>query len=104
VIFGGVLPEALIADLIAALQPLPISVASRYRDEPRVIAGTTGRLTAALGAAARIDADVVWLGHGPDDAVTDFGFSKNGDDTLKRWGEAVIVERLVRAFRAERPD
>ncbi|MBP0650738.1 PIG-L family deacetylase, partial [Mycobacterium tuberculosis] len=55
-------------------------------------------------AAARIDADVVWLGHGPDDAVTDFGFSKNGDDTLKRWGEAVIVERLVRAFRAERPD
>lgn len=53
VIFGGVLPEGLIADLVAALAPLPLSVASRrHRDGPRVVAGTAGRLTAALGAAA----------------------------------------------------
>lgn len=55
-------------------------------------------------SAARIDADVVWVGHGPDDPVHDFGFSKNGDDTLGRWGEAVIIERMVRAFRQARPD
>jgi LmbE family N-acetylglucosaminyl deacetylase len=55
-------------------------------------------------AARRIDADVVWLGHGPDDPVHDFGFSKNGDDTLRCWGEERIVERLVRAYRTYRPD
>lgn len=55
-------------------------------------------------AARRIDADVAWLGHGPDDPVHDFGFSKNGDDTLKRWGEERIIERLVRAYRQYRPD
>nr|WP_194164683.1 PIG-L family deacetylase [Microvirga thermotolerans] len=55
-------------------------------------------------AARRIDADVAWLGHGPDDPVHDFGFSKNGDDTLRRWGEERIVERLVRSYRRYRPD
>ncbi|MGO4572109.1 PIG-L family deacetylase [Microvirga sp. 2TAF3] len=55
-------------------------------------------------AAKILDADVVWLGHGPEDPVHDFGFSKNGDDTLARWGEDRIVERLVRAYRQERPD
>ena len=55
-------------------------------------------------AARRMDADVAWLGHGPDDPVHDFGFSKNGDDTLRRWGEERIVERLVRAYRQYRPD
>nr|WP_183453444.1 PIG-L family deacetylase [Microvirga lupini] len=55
-------------------------------------------------AARRMDADVAWLGHGPDDPVHDFGFSKNGDDTLHRWGEERIVERLVRAYRRYRPD
>jgi LmbE family N-acetylglucosaminyl deacetylase len=55
-------------------------------------------------AARRMDADVAWLGHGPDDPVHDFGFSKNGDDTLRRWGEDRIVERLVRAYRQYRPD
>jgi LmbE family N-acetylglucosaminyl deacetylase len=55
-------------------------------------------------AARRIDADVAWLGHGPDDPVHDFGFSKNGDDTLSRWGEARLLDRLVRAYRTWRPD
>ncbi|MBM1175259.1 PIG-L family deacetylase [Microvirga arabica] len=55
-------------------------------------------------AARRMDADVAWLGHGPGDPVHDFGFSKNGDDTLRRWGEERVVERLVRAYRRYRPD
>jgi len=69
--------------------------------------------TAALGvvrtremeeAARVLDADVAWLGHGPDDPVHDFGFSKNGKDTLARWGKERLLERLVRAYRRERPD
>ncbi len=55
-------------------------------------------------AARIIDADVSWLGHGPADRIHDFGFSKNGDQTFDRWGEQRIVERLVRAYRKERPD
>ncbi|AXV18112.1 PIG-L domain-containing protein (plasmid) [Neorhizobium sp. SOG26] len=55
-------------------------------------------------AARAIDSDVSWLGHGPTDPVHDFGFSKDGDATFTRWGEARVVERLVRAYRTERPD
>jgi LmbE family N-acetylglucosaminyl deacetylase len=55
-------------------------------------------------AARVLDADVFWLGHGPADPVHDFGFSKDGDATFGRWGEMRIVERLVRAYRMERPD
>lgn len=55
-------------------------------------------------AARILDCDIAWLGHGPEDAVHDFGFSKDGDRTFDRWGEERIVERLVRAYRSERPD
>ncbi len=55
-------------------------------------------------AARVLDCDVVWLGHGPDDPVHDFGFSKDGDATFARWGEDRVVERMVRAYRTERPD
>ena len=43
-------------------------------------------------AARIIDADIAWLGHGPDDPVHDFGFSKSGPDTLARWGEEMILD------------
>ena len=55
-------------------------------------------------AARTLDADVAWLGHGPDDSVHDFGFSKNGVDTLARWGRDKTIERLAIAFRQYRPD
>lgn len=55
-------------------------------------------------AARVLDADVAWLGHGPDDGVFDFGFSKNGLDTLARWGRDKTIERLVTAYRQYRPD
>lgn len=55
-------------------------------------------------AAEVLGADVAWLGHGPEDPVHDFGFSKDGDQTFGRWGEARTVERLVRAYREDRPD
>jgi predicted NBD/HSP70 family sugar kinase len=53
IVFGGALPDVIMNDLIAALEPLPLSVASRSpRTVPRVQRGATGHLTAALGAAA----------------------------------------------------
>lgn len=55
-------------------------------------------------AARALDADIAWLGHGPDDPVHDFGFSKSGKDTLSRWGEDLTIDRLVRAYRQFRPD
>ena len=61
--------------------------------------------TREMEEAARVlDADIHWLGHGPDDPVHDFGFSKDGDATFARWGEQRTIERLVRAYRTERPD
>lgn len=61
--------------------------------------------TREMEEAARVlDADIAWLGFGPDDPVHDFGFSKNGVDTLARWGRDRVLERLVRAYRRERPD
>ncbi|MBN9305574.1 MAG: hypothetical protein BGO82_03685 [Devosia sp. 67-54] len=61
--------------------------------------------TRELEEAARVlDADLAWLGFGPGDPVHDFGFSKNGVDTLARWGRERLLERLVRAYRRERPD
>lgn len=55
-------------------------------------------------AARIIGLHVHWLGFGPSDPVHDFGFSKDGDATFRRWGRERVVERLVRAIRAERPD
>lgn len=53
VIFGGGLPDSVFEAVIAALDPLPVSVATRrQRSLPRVLRGQSGRLTAALGAAA----------------------------------------------------
>ena len=53
IVFGGSLPDRLVDALIAAMEPLPRSVAARrLRALPRIIRGTTGRYTAALGAAA----------------------------------------------------
>lgn len=68
--------------------------------------GALGLLrTREMEEAARVlDADIAWLGFGPDDPVHDFGFSKSGEDTLNRWGEARVIERMVRAYRRFRPD
>eukprot|EP01037_Dinobryon_pediforme_P002073 gene2073-2110_t len=59
-------------------------------------------------AAAEIDLAVRWIGAGPsngfEDPIHDFGFSRSGVDTLQRWGEARLTERLVRVIRTERPD
>jgi predicted NBD/HSP70 family sugar kinase len=53
IVLGGALPPGLLNDLMTAMQPLPLSVARRRnRKGARLLHGRTGRLTAALGAAA----------------------------------------------------
>jgi predicted NBD/HSP70 family sugar kinase len=53
IFLGGALPDAILDALIKAMEPLSLSVSSRrQRTVPRVQRGTTGQLTAALGAAA----------------------------------------------------
>ncbi|NWJ27231.1 ROK family protein [Rhizobium sp. RM] len=60
IILGGALPEPVIREIITRMGSLPTSVASRrQRELPRVIHGTSGQLTAALGAAALPLFDIV---------------------------------------------
>ncbi|WP_342238859.1 ROK family transcriptional regulator [Inquilinus sp. OTU3971] len=53
IVFGGRLPDAVLDRLIARIGPLPNTVSHRCgRSVPRLLRGTTGELTPALGAAA----------------------------------------------------
>ena len=45
-----------------------------------------------------------WHSETSDDPITDFGFSKSGDETLGRWGHARTLARFVDIVREERPD
>lgn len=45
-----------------------------------------------------------WHSQSPDDTITDFGFSKSGDETLARWGQSRLMARFVEIVRADRPD
>ena len=38
------------------------------------------------------------------DAIYDFGFSKSPDETLTKWGEDVVYERLIKFIRTYQPD
>jgi LmbE family N-acetylglucosaminyl deacetylase len=45
-----------------------------------------------------------WHSTTPDDTITDFGFSKSGEETLERWGRDRTLARFVHIVRTERPD
>ncbi|MEO0990413.1 MAG: PIG-L family deacetylase, partial [Pseudomonadota bacterium] len=45
-----------------------------------------------------------WHSTHPKDSITDFGFSKSGDETLARWGRARTMQRFVEIIRTEKPD
>ncbi len=79
-----------------------------------VLGPERGRALAAIRSremersAADIDLAVRWIGAGPgfgvDDPIHDFGFSRSGVDTVRRWGRDRLVARLVDLIRIERPD
>lgn len=106
-------PDDEISDLLAAL---------RFRDGIACVCATRGEggqndigreRGAALGtlrtaereaAAARLDLALHWLGEGRHDAITDFGFSKSGDETLARWGRERTLGRFMAVVQRVRPD
>ncbi|MEW9094118.1 MAG: PIG-L family deacetylase [Clostridiaceae bacterium] len=55
-------------------------------------------------AAKILDVDLEILRKDIDEPLKDFGFSKSWEETLKKWGEDVVLERLVRSIRTHRPD
>lgn len=55
-------------------------------------------------AAAALDMRLYWLSDSPDDSIFDFGFSKSGQETLRRWQHQRTLHRFVSIVRRERPD
>lgn len=61
--------------------------------------------TAEMERAAEVlDLRLYWLSESPDDTLFDFGFSKSGTETFRRWDRARTLRRFVEIVRAERPD
>ncbi|NNL17106.1 MAG: PIG-L family deacetylase, partial [Boseongicola sp.] len=61
--------------------------------------------TAEMEAACdQIDLRMYWLSEGPEDSIFDFGFSKSGKETLRKWGRERTLARFVHIIRRERPD
>ncbi|MFD1407858.1 NEW3 domain-containing protein [Kroppenstedtia eburnea] len=55
-------------------------------------------------AAHLLGTDLFLLSEQTDDPIYDFGFSKSPAETLDKWGEKVVYERLIRRIREQRPD
>ncbi|MFK7852689.1 MAG: PIG-L family deacetylase [Granulosicoccus sp.] len=55
-------------------------------------------------AAIALDINLYWLSESPGDSIFDFGFSKSGQETLRKWGHKRTLERMVAIIREERPD
>ena len=61
--------------------------------------------TAEMEAACdKLDLRMYWLSETPDDSIFDFGFSKSGEETLKKWDRTRTLSRFVDILRRERPD
>lgn len=51
-----------------------------------------------------LDVDLEILRKDIKEPLIDFGFSKTWEETLKKWDEDVVLERLVKSIRKNRPD
>lgn len=111
----GAHPDDEISGMLAALayrDGLTISYACATRGEggQNDIGTETGADLGALRTAEMEAAcDVLglrlyWLCTHPEDTITDFGFSKSGEETLARWGKDRTLQRFVEIVRTERPD
>ena len=111
----GAHPDDEISDMLAALalrDGINISYACSTRGEggQNDIGSEEGRDLGALRtremerAADVLGMRLYWHSTHPDDTITDFGFSKSGDETLMRWGRDRTVHRFAEIVRAERPD
>ncbi|MEW8979951.1 MAG: NEW3 domain-containing protein [Symbiobacterium sp.] len=55
-------------------------------------------------AAEASDVELYFLAQELGDPIWDFGFSKNPEETLEKWGYERTLERLIRIIRETRPD
>ena len=55
-------------------------------------------------ASRSLDASLAFGGRGHNDSVHDFGFSKDPNATITRWGRDRVIERMTWAFRQYKPD
>lgn len=51
-----------------------------------------------------IRADSAWLAEAPEDPITDFGFSKSGEQTFDHWGRKHSLRQMVKMVRMFKPD
>ena len=51
-----------------------------------------------------IRADSAWLAEAPKDPITDFGFSKSGEQTFNNWGREHSLRQMVKMVRMFKPD
>ena len=51
-----------------------------------------------------IRADSAWLAEAPEDPITDFGFSKSGEQTFDHWGREHSLRQMVKMVRMFKPD
>ncbi|MEM7717679.1 MAG: PIG-L family deacetylase [Pseudomonadota bacterium] len=112
---SGAHPDDEISDMLAALSirdGINLSYACSTRGEggQNDIGTETG---AALGALRTREMEracnvlnmrMYWHSEDPDDRITDFGFSKSGDETLERWDMERTLSRFVEIVRTDRPD
>ncbi len=111
----GAHPDDEVSGLLAALtfrDGINISYACSTRGEggQNDIGTETG---AALGALRTREMEracdvlgmrMYWHSTNPEDTITDFGFSKSGEETLARWGRERTILRFAEIARMERPD
>ena len=51
-----------------------------------------------------IRADIAWLAESSDDPISDFGFSKSGEQTFEHWGRKHSLRQMVKMVRLFKPD
>ncbi len=51
-----------------------------------------------------IRADIAWLAESSDDPISDFGFSKSGEQTFEHWGREHSLRQMVKMVRLFKPD
>jgi LmbE family N-acetylglucosaminyl deacetylase len=115
VLVTGAHPDDEMSAMLAALVwrdgvHVVYACATRGEGGQNAIGRETGRALGALRsremeeAARRLGIGLRWLGDGPGEAPTDFGFARSPEATFARWGREHVVARLVDAIRRTEPD
>ncbi|MEM8630314.1 MAG: PIG-L family deacetylase [Pseudomonadota bacterium] len=112
---SGAHPDDEISDMLAAISlrdglNLTYACSTRGEGGQNDIGTEAGADLGALRtremerAATALGMRLYWHSDGPDDTITDFGFSKSGVETLGKWNAGRTLARFVDIVRRDRPD